>query len=77
MLMVRLLTPTTRLKSGLVPTEDAVVIEGADSPYANIVTVTPEHLNDEKIQTLIKVLQSDDVKSFIQEQYKGAVVPAF
>jgi len=65
------------LEAGLVPTEDAVVIEGADSPYANIVTVTPEHLNDEKIQTLIKVLQSDDVKSFIQEQYKGAVVPAF
>ena len=31
----------------------------------------------EKIKDLIEVLTSDDVRTFIEEQYKGAVVPVF
>ena len=30
-----------------------------------------------EIQALIKVLHSDEIKNFINEKYKGAVVPAF
>ena len=30
-----------------------------------------------KIKDLIEVLTSDDVRTFIEKQYKGAVVPVF
>lgn len=57
--------------------KDALIKEGAESPYANIVAVRPENLKDEKIQKLVKALQSPEIKSFIEKKYKGAVVPAF
>ncbi len=65
------------LEADLNPVEDAVLLEGADSPYANIVTVRPADVDNENIQKLIKALQSDEVKKFIEDKYKGAVVPAF
>ena len=33
--------------------------------------------NEEKIQKLAKALNSPEVKKFIEDKYKGAVVPAF
>lgn len=33
--------------------------------------------NNEAIQALIKALKTDEVRSFIEETYKGAVVPLF
>lgn len=65
------------LEADLNPVADAILLEGADSPYANIVTVVPDKLEDEAIQSLIKALQSEKVKTFIEENYGGAVVPAF
>ncbi|MDN5303838.1 MAG: D-methionine transport system substrate-binding protein [Fusobacteriaceae bacterium] len=65
------------LESDLNPAKDALLIEGADSPYANIVTVVSGNENNEKIKKLIKVLQSEKVRKFIEEKYDGAVVPAF
>lgn len=65
------------LEAGLNPTEDALVIEGAESPYVNILVAHESRANDEAIQKLAKVLTSDEVKAFIKKQYEGAVVPAF
>lgn len=65
------------LEADLNPAEDAVVIEGSESPYANIVTVKADRLNDETIRALVNALQSEAVKAFILEQYNGSVVPAF
>ncbi|WP_421858885.1 MetQ/NlpA family ABC transporter substrate-binding protein [Marinobacter salarius] len=65
------------LEAGLNPTEDALVIEGAESPYVNILVAHESRANDEAIQKLAKVLTTDDVKAFIKKQYEGAVVPAF
>jgi len=65
------------LQAGLNPTKDGVIIEGKDSPYANIVVVRSGEENEEKFQKLIKALQSDEVKNFIEENYEGGVVPAF
>ncbi|WP_099469381.1 MetQ/NlpA family ABC transporter substrate-binding protein [Konateibacter massiliensis] len=49
----------------------------AATTYANIVAVQAGHENDEKIKALIGALQSDAVRQFIEEEYKGAVVPVF
>ncbi|MCD0502512.1 MetQ/NlpA family ABC transporter substrate-binding protein [Bordetella petrii] len=65
------------LEAGLVPTKDALFIEGADSPYANIVATRDDNKNAPAIKKLVNALHSPEVKQFIQEKYKGAVVPAF
>ncbi|WP_193087851.1 MetQ/NlpA family ABC transporter substrate-binding protein [Advenella sp. FME57] len=65
------------LEAGLNPTKDALFIEGADSPYANLVATTEDKAKSPAIEKLIKALQTDDVKKFIEDKYKGAIVPAF
>lgn len=65
------------LEAGLNPSDDALVIEGSESPYSNILTIRPDDKDSENIKALIEALQSDEVKEFIQKQYKGAVVPTF
>ncbi|MTI47835.1 MetQ/NlpA family ABC transporter substrate-binding protein [Sporosalibacterium faouarense] len=65
------------LEAKLNPIKDSILIEGTDSPYANIVAIRPEDTNDEAIKVLIEALQSDEVKGFIEENYNGAIIPAF
>jgi D-methionine transport system substrate-binding protein len=50
--------------------------EGEDSPYANIIAVKAEKANDPAIKALVKALQSDETRKFIEEKYNGAVIPA-
>lgn len=65
------------LEAGLVPTKDALFIEGKESPYTNILVARPDNKDSDAIQKLAKALTSADVKTFIETQYEGAVVPAF
>jgi D-methionine transport system substrate-binding protein len=65
------------LTAKLDPTKDALVIEGAESPYANILVTTQANKDSDAIQKLVAALHSPEVKAFITEKYKGAVVPAF
>ena len=65
------------LEAGLNPTEDALVIEGSDSPYVNILVARPDNKDSEAMQKLADALTSDAVRDFIKKQYEGAVVPAF
>nr|WP_205624628.1 MetQ/NlpA family ABC transporter substrate-binding protein [Marinobacter nanhaiticus] len=74
---VAMINTNYALEAGLNPTEDALIIEGADSPYVNILVARPDNKDSEAMQKLADVLTSEDVKSFIQEKYEGAVVPAF
>lgn len=65
------------LDAKLNPTKDALFIEDKDSPYANILTVRPDNKDSEGIKKLVEVLNSAEVKKFIEEKYQGAIVPAF
>ncbi|MFG0382706.1 MetQ/NlpA family ABC transporter substrate-binding protein [Pseudomonas sp. zbq_18] len=65
------------LEAGLNPTKDALVIEGDDSPYVNILVTTSAKKDNADLLKLAQALNSTAVKQFIVEQYKGAVVPAF
>ena len=65
------------LEAGLNPATDALVIEGSDSPYVNFLVARPDNKNSDAIQKLAKALTSPEVKAFIEQKYKGAVVPAF
>jgi len=65
------------MEARLKPTQDALFIEGADSPYVNIVAARKERADDANIARLMDALHSADVKQFILDKYRGAVVPAF
>lgn len=65
------------LEAGLVPTEDALFIEDKESPYSNLLVARPDNKDNEAIQKLVAALTTDEVKKFIEDTYKGAVVPAF
>lgn len=65
------------IEAGFVPTKDALILEGPESPYANIIAVRSGDENKEDIVKLIKALQSEKVKKYILEKYNGGVVPAF
>lgn len=65
------------LEAKLNPTQDALAIEGSDSPYVNILVTREDNKDSAALQKLVNALHSDEVKAFILEKYKGAVVPAF
>ena len=63
------------LDGGLSPTEDSIVVEDGNSPYANLVAVRTGDEEREDIQKLMEVLQGEEIKQFIEENYEGAVIP--
>ena len=65
------------LEAGFVPGDDALFIEDGDSPYANILAVRTEDKNRQDLKVLADALNSEEVKGFIEEKYKGAILPAF
>jgi len=65
------------LEAKLDPAKDALVIEGNDSPYVNILVARPDDKDSDAMKKLVAALHSPEVKAFILEKYKGAVVPAF
>ncbi|OCR92677.1 MetQ/NlpA family ABC transporter substrate-binding protein [Campylobacter fetus] len=65
------------MNANLNPTKDALLIESKESPYVNIVVVKDGNQNSKKIKALDNAINTDAVKKFILDTYKGAVVPAF
>lgn len=65
------------LEAGLNPSKDALAIEGGESPYVNILVVKSQNKDAAGLQKLASALHSAEVKAFINDKYKGAVVPAF
>ncbi|MUV39162.1 Membrane lipoprotein TpN32 [Lentibacillus sp. JNUCC-1] len=63
------------IEAGLNPLEDALFIEGEESRYVNVVAVRSEDKDHEALKTLVDVLHSDEIQTFIKEKYDGAVVP--
>ena len=65
------------LEAGLNPVKDSLFIERKESPYANVLAVRKGDEKRPEIVKLSKALTSPDVKKFIEDKYKGAVVPTF
>src|SRR5699024_530335 len=65
------------LEAGLNPLDDALFIEGVESPYANLVAVPVDKKDDPRFADLLEALQSPAVSEYITEKYEGAIVPAF
>lgn len=65
------------MQAHLNPLKDALIIEDKSSLYANVLATKKGKENDPRIQKLAKALTSPEVKKFIEQKYKGAVIPAF
>ena len=69
------------LEAKLPEKHPAIFIESFDADTTvkrtNFIVVNEGTENSDKIQALIKAIQSDDVKKFIEDTYKGAVIPSF
>lgn len=74
---IALINTNYALEAGLNPVNDALFIEGEDSPYANLVATTEAKKDDPAIRKLVEALHTDEVRQFIKEKYKGSIVPAF
>ncbi|MFE0496821.1 MetQ/NlpA family ABC transporter substrate-binding protein [Streptomyces albidoflavus] len=65
------------LDAGLSPREDAILLEEAkDNPYNNVLAVKKGNENDPRVKKLAELLTSPEVKKFIEDTYKGSVIPA-
>ena len=67
------------INAGLKPGSDALILEKANesNPYVNIIACQEGHEKDEKIQALVKVLQSEEIREFIKKNWSdGSVIPA-
>jgi D-methionine transport system substrate-binding protein len=71
------ITNTNRILEFNVKDPVLVSEDPINSPFANLVVVRTDRQKDPAIQALIKALQTQEVRDFINEKYKGAVVPAF
>nr|WP_316641962.1 MetQ/NlpA family ABC transporter substrate-binding protein [uncultured Roseateles sp.] len=74
---VAIINTNYALEAKLVPARDAIFFETGKSYYANALVTRPDNKDAAAVKKLSAALQSPEVKKFIEEKYKGAVVPAF
>lgn len=63
------------------PVKDSILIEDVTNdkakPYINLIAAREKDKDNEAYKKVVKAYQSDDIKQFIKETYKGAQVPVF
>ena len=62
---------------GLTPSEDALLQELPGNDYAIQLVVREDNQDDEVIQKLKKAVTSEEVRSFLEENFKETSIPAF
>lgn len=66
------------LDAGLNPKESGIFMENIDNlEQANYIVSRTEDKDDEAIAQFVEYYKSDEIKQFIEEEFKGALVPAW
>ncbi|MFE3829820.1 MetQ/NlpA family ABC transporter substrate-binding protein [Streptomyces sp. NPDC059092] len=66
------------IEAKLKPAEDALALEKSDgNPYANFLAVKRGNEKDPRVVKLAKLLNSDEVKKYIDDTYDGSVIASF
>ena len=65
------------VQANLVPTRDAVAIEDAKGPYANLLAVRTVDKDKPWVPKLVKAFQSPEVRKLVETSFGGSLVPAF
>jgi D-methionine transport system substrate-binding protein len=65
------------IPAGLNPVRDAIRLESAESPYANLIAVREQDQEAPWVRRLVAAYQTDAVRDYVRTTFQGAVVPAF
>ena len=72
---------TIAIDSGLSPNKDSIfmesVQEGSDNPYINIIAARTADKDDAVYKKICELFQTDAVAQIINDQYDGALIPAW
>ena len=71
---IAVINNTFSAQAGLVPSRDALFVEGTDSPYVNLVVSREDNKNEEKVKQFVKAFQSPEVEKVAKEQFKEGVI---
>lgn len=67
------------LQAGYSVATDSLAYESADSEasqtYVNVIAVKAGNEESDAVKALVEVLKSDDIKTYINDTYQGAVIP--
>lgn len=55
--------------------DDAILVEGSDSPYVNVLATTQKLKGDPRVEKLYELLTSTETADYINETWGGLVVP--
>ena len=58
-------------------TQAAILLEGGDSPYANLIVVRKDNANNPNMKELITVMHSKAVVDATEKEFDGGAVPAW
>jgi D-methionine transport system substrate-binding protein len=63
--------------AGLSPSKDAIFLEQKDSPYANIIVIRKDELNDPRMKQLVNAIQSEEVLRAAEKIFKDGAIQAW
>ena len=72
-----IINTTFALEAKLSPSKDALILEGGQSNYVNLLAARTDNKDSPAINKLAAALRSPESKKFILERFKGNLVPAF
>ena len=72
-----IINTTFALEAKLSPSKDALMLEGGQSNYVNLLAARADNKDSPAMQKLAAALRSPESKKFIIERFKGSLVPAF
>lgn len=71
------ITTNFALQAHLSPQQDALALEPKDSLFVNLLVIRQGEEQREDLLLLKKVMTSSKMRTFIEQHYKGSIIPAF
>lgn len=68
---------TFAVPAGLLPKQDALILETAASPYANLVVTRPDMVDSPELAILVEALHSEAVTELANDLFAGQAIPAW
>ena len=68
---------TFAIPAGLIPANDAIFLEDAESPYVNVIVARAADKDNPLYQKFVQAYQSQEVADFILKRFEGSTLPAF
>ncbi len=56
---------------------DEIAVGDAKGPYANLIVTRAEDKDKPWVKKLVKAYPSEEVRKFIEAEFKGSLIPAF